>query len=200
MCTDSFAVFPDTMSWNEERVREVLGVPVFRGSISRSPLIGILMAGNSSASICSDIFEFTTRDGGPTPTVKHITGKHTAFGNMVLANDSGALVSPELGDSAVSEIERSLGVRVERSTLGGIKNVGAAGVATARGAIVNPDATEKELKLAEDVLGVEVSVGTACGGVKLIGLCVVANSNGALVGSTTTGPELGRIESALGFV
>ncbi|MEM2874827.1 MAG: translation initiation factor IF-6 [Candidatus Hadarchaeales archaeon] len=200
VCTDSFAVLPDTMSWKRDRVVEALGVPAFRGNLSRSPLVGILTAGNSSSLICSEVFDMAVRGEGSPPEVKYLPGKHTAFGNMVLANDRGALVSPDLPAEVVAEIEKALGVKVERGTLGGLKNVGAAGVATGKGALVSPDATEDEIRRAERVLGVPVDVGTACGGVKLVGLCMVANSNGALVGLSTTGPELGRIESALGFV
>jgi len=200
MCTDSFAIFPDAMSWKEEPISEVLGVPVFRGSLSRSPLLGILLAGNSSSTICSEIFDFEVRGEAPLPPVRYIPGKHTAFGNMVLANERGALVSPDLSQEAIREIEKALGVKAEKGTLGGIKNVGAAGVATGRGALVHPDAAEEEIRHAERVLDVPVDVGTACGGIKMIGLCIVANSNGAAVGLGTTGPELGRIESALGFV
>ena len=199
MCTDAFAVLPDSMSWKEGPVSEALGVPVLRGSLSRSPLLGILLSGNSSGVVCSEIFDLAVRGGG-LPRVGYIPGRHTAFGNMVLANDNGALVNPDLPDEVVSEIGRALGVRAERGTLGGMKNVGAAGVATNRGAIVHPDASEEELRRAERVLGVPVDVGTACGGIKMVGLCMIANSNGAIVGLGTTGPELGRIESALGFV
>jgi translation initiation factor 6 len=122
------------------------------------------------------------------------------MGNMVLANDKGALASPNLSADAIETISKTLGVPTEQGTIAGINNVGAAGVATNKGALLHPDATAEEAEAAEEILGVPVDVGTGCGGVKYVGVCMIANSYGAIVGETTTGPELGRIESALGFI
>jgi translation initiation factor 6 len=202
ICTDKVAIFPSQLHFREQIVRETLNIPVIRGSLSKSPLIGILMAGNSSGFVCSDLFDIEgegdlRRLGAG---IRQVPGKFTAFGNLVLANDHGAIVNPDLPEEVLELIGESLGVPVERGTIAGIKNVGAAGVATNRGALLHPDVSEDELRTVEKVLRVPVDIGTACGGVKFVGLCMVANSNGAVVGMTTTGPELGRIDSALGFV
>jgi translation initiation factor 6 len=195
-CTDNVAVFPRMFHF-KETIAGVLGVPLLRLNVSGSPLVGILVAGNSNRLICSDIFEVDKSDG---LQVDYTPGNFTAFGNMVLANDRGAVVSPELSGTVVEAISEGMGVPVEKGTIAGFKTVGAVGVATNRGALIHPDVTEVEIKQVERVLDVPVDVGTACGGVKFVGLCVVANSKGALAGTTTTGPELGRIESSLGFV
>ncbi|MEW6593198.1 MAG: translation initiation factor IF-6, partial [Candidatus Hadarchaeota archaeon] len=158
-------------------------------------------AGNSNGVVCSDIFELSDGElAGAGAKVEYVKSNYTAFGNLVLANDLGALVNPDLPEDVLKSIEKALGVEARRGTLAGIKNVGAVGIATNKGAMVHPDATEEELKAVEGALHVPASVGTACAGLKYVGLCVVANSNGALAGSTTTGPELGRIESSLGFI
>ncbi len=202
MCTDKVALFPSQLNFREQEVQNTLGVPVIRGGMSNSPIIGILAAGNSRGLICSDLFEV----GGEKQLAKigvgveQVKSKFTAFGNLILANDRGAMVNPDLPDDVVQILGKKLDVNVERGTVAGIKNVGAAGVATNRGALLHPEVSEGEAKMVEKVLGVPVDVGTACGGIKFVGLCMVANSNGAVVGMTTTGPELGRIESALGFI
>jgi translation initiation factor 6 len=160
------------------------------------------MAGNSHGFICSDLFSMENEKELATlgASIKQVPGKFTAFGNLILANDRGAIVNPDLPDEILEMIRESLAVPVERGTIAGIKNVGAAGVATNRGALLHPDVSEDELRVVERMLRVPADVGTACGGVKFVGLCMVANSNGAVVGMTTTGPELGRIDSALGFL
>jgi len=202
MCTDRVAVFPSQFHFRDQEAREVLNVPLIKSIVGKSPLIGILMTGNSSGLILSDLFDVENEEKfeGLGVDVQQVSGKFTAFGNLVLANDHGALVNPDLPDEVVEDIAKRLEVRVERGTIAGIKNVGAAGVATNRGALLHPDVSENELKLVEKILEVPADVGTACGGVEFVGLCIVANSNGAIAGMTTTGPELGRIESALGFV
>ncbi|MEW6221886.1 MAG: translation initiation factor IF-6 [Candidatus Hadarchaeota archaeon] len=201
LCTEKFAFFPSGIPFKKEEAEKALGVHVVKGSISQSPILGLLAAGNSNGVVCSDIFEVS--DGelvGAGAKVEYLRGNYTAFGNLVLANDFGALVNPDLPEDVMNSIERALGVEVRRGTLARIKNVGAVGVATNKGVMVHPDATEEELKDVEGALHVPASVGTACAGLKFVGLCVVANSKGALAGSTTTGPELGRIESSLGFI
>jgi translation initiation factor 6 len=129
-----------------------------------------------------------------------VPGKFTAFGNLILANDYGAVVNPDLPDETIKIVREQLDVPVHRGKIAGLKNVGAVAVATNRGILVHPDASSDEVKFLEDKLGVPAEVGTACGGVKFVGLCIIANSKGAIVGTTTTGPEMGRAESSLGFL
>lgn len=203
LATDRVAILPaGIQKVNEARVSEVLGVEVARTNIGRSPLVGALAAGNSNGLVATGMLETheeeSLRQIGL--MVERLPGKRTAVGNMVLANDKGALVNQDLPEDSLELIREVLGVPVERGTVAGLKNVGAAAVATNRGVLTHPDISKEELELVERVLGVPVEVGTACGGVKYVGICVIANSSGALAGEMTTGPELGRIESALGFI
>jgi translation initiation factor 6 len=196
LSTNQVALFPRGFHLREE-VASVLGVPIIRADISHSPLIGVLVAGNSNGLICSDLFELSADEE---VGVCYLSGKFTAFGNLILANDYGALVSPDLPDAMIKSIGKRLRVPVKRGTIAGFKNVGAVGVATNRGVLLHPNVTAEELQLVQEVLRVPAEVGTACGGMKFLGLCIIANSNAALTGTSTTGPELGRIESSLGFV
>jgi len=202
LTTDKVALLPERFHVREQLVLDALGVPVLRTSFDGSPLLGVLAAGNSRALMCSDLLELRGEKGLVEPGVKvvRVPGRFTAFGNLVLANDKGALANPDLPDELLEPIGKGLGVPVERGTIAGIKNVGAAGVATNKGALVHPDVSSEELEHLSSVLQVPAEVGTACGGVEYVGLCVVANSNGAITGEVTTGPELGRVESALGFI
>ena len=202
LTTDKIALLPQRFSAREKMVFDALKVRAVRASIDKSPLIGVLAAGNSNGLVASNLLEageerFLNELG---IKVARVPGKYTAMGNMVLANDKGALVSPYLSAEALALIGETLSVPTERGTIAGIKNVGAAGVATNKGVLVHPDASAEELEAVESVLGAPVDIGTACGGVRYTGVCMIANSNGAVVGETTTGPELGRIESSLDFI
>jgi translation initiation factor 6 len=201
ICTDKVALFPAGLHFNEAEVKKALEVPVVRADLSTSFIVGVLAAGNSNGIVCSELFDVEGKGLADLDVrVGHVPGKFTAFGNLVLANDYGALVHPDMPEDAVKVIEDKLGVKAQRGTIAGLKNVGAVGMATNKGMLLHPEVTEKELKVAENALQVPADVGTACGGVKFVGICAVANSNGAVTGMTTTGPELGRMESSLGFL
>ncbi|MEM3402611.1 MAG: translation initiation factor IF-6 [Candidatus Hadarchaeales archaeon] len=197
LSTDKFAIFPKGLPFKKD-VASSLGVSIIKASVSKSPLVGVLMAGNSNAVLCSETFDVEF-EGGEL-NVYYLPGKHTALGNMILANDYGALISPEFPDSIARIVEQALGVRVRKGTIAGFRNVGAVGVATNKGAILHPNVSKEEMDAASEILGVPADIGTACSGTKFVGLCVIANSRCAIAGITTTGPELGRIESALNLV
>jgi translation initiation factor 6 len=201
LCTEKFVLIPDNVYLRPDNTH-VLRVPVIRANVSRSPLLGVLLAGNSRCILCSELFEVTTpasfRDFGM--RVEYLPSRLTALGNLILSNDHGAVVSPDLPASLVERIGAELEVPVERGTIAGYTTVGAVGVATNRGVILHPGVSKEEAELVEQILKVPVDIGTACGGVGFLGLCVIANSKGALAGSATTGPELGRLESSLGLL
>ncbi|KXB02970.1 hypothetical protein AKJ48_04370, partial [candidate division MSBL1 archaeon SCGC-AAA261O19] len=185
--------------------KQILGtmdVKIVPSEISQSPLIGILSAGNKSGLVVPDLIESGEKELEEKLSIRvaRVPGKYTALGNQVLANDNGAIVSPNLPDKAVKIVEKTLNVQAERGTIAGLKSVGSAGVATNKGVLLHPDASKEELGKVEEALGVQGDIGTALGGVKYVGACMVANSLGVLTGESTTGPELGRIESSLGFV
>jgi len=201
LCTEKVALFPAVLHFNEAEAEKALGVPVVRADVSMSFIIGVLAVGNSKGIVCSELFDVEGKGlANLGIEVGHVPGKFTALGNLILVNDHGALVHPDMPEDAVKVIENKLGVEVQKGTIAGIKNVGAVGVATNKGMLLHPDVTETELKVAEKALQVPAEVGTACSGVKYVGICAVANSNGAVTGMSTTGPELGRIESSLGFM
>lgn len=200
-CNEKVALFPKNVHFHPDE-SDVLGVPIVHTLISKSPLLGILLAGNSSAIVCSELFELEEEEKIRAEGVEvlYIPGRLTSFGNLILANDYGAIVSPEFPDRTLKLLEKALKVEVVKCTIAGRPYVGSLGVATNKGALLHPEARAEEIETVEKVLQVPVDIGTACGGVSFLGICVIANSKGAITGSTTTGPELGRIESSLGFI
>jgi translation initiation factor 6 len=129
-----------------------------------------------------------------------LPGKMNAAGNVILANDTAALVHPGLSSRACETVARTLEVDVRRGTIGGLKTVGMAAAATNRGLLVHPRASPEEIAALEDLFSLPVDVGTVNFGSPLVGSGLLANSKGYMAGEETTGPELGRIEEALGFL
>jgi len=65
--------------------------------------------------------------------VARLPSKINAAGNVILTNDHAALVHPGLSARACETVAKTLGVKVVRGTIGGLKTVGMAGVATNKG-------------------------------------------------------------------
>ena len=201
--TDKIAVVPSNLSEAlEYLIADTLEVSVIKTPICGSNLAGALAVGNSNGFLVSPyaldseinaIKEFDVE-------VERISDRFTAVGNIILANDFGAVVNPMLSDESLEIISDVLDVEVERGNIANFKITGFVAVATNKGILTHPNATEEELAFVEGVLKVPADIGTVNKGIKLVGACTVANSNGVIVGLDTTGPELARIEEALGFL
>ena len=202
--TDAYAlVRPDLGSEVVSALEDELEVPVVEATVGGSATVGALATGNSSGLLVSGRATETERETLTEATgvpVTPLPGRINAAGNVVLANDRGAYVHPDLPERAVTTVEEGLDVDVEPGEIAGIRTVGTAGVATGRGVLCHPKATDAELDALEAALGVRADIGTINYGGPLVGSGLVANGHGYVVGEETTGPELGRIEEALGFI
>jgi len=180
---------------------DVTPVPLLVGS---STVVGSLVAGNSNGFVVSnnalrhEMAQLKASCGGL--TVRKLPGRINAAGNVILANDTAALIHPNLIARADRVISEALGVDVRRGTVAGLKTVGMAACATNKGVLSHPKATEGELSKLDDTFGVPVNIGTVNYGSPLVGSSLLANTKGYVVGLETTGIELGRIEESLGFL
>ncbi len=200
-CTEDVALVP-TRTKPEvcAIIEDSLDVRVIEALVNGSVVVGALSRGNSNGFLFShgtDAREMQELTGVP---VEILPDKINAVGNIVLANDSAAIVHPELSDRAIETISRALKVEVYRGTIAGIKNVGMAGVVTNKGLLVHPKVTSSEREMLENIFELPVNIGTTNFGTQMLGSGLLANSKNYLAGSDTTGPELGRIEEALGFI
>ncbi len=199
-CTEDVVLMPlGTPERTREKVAQLLQANVVEALINGSTIVGSLCRGNSNALLVPMDASVRGQENIDVP-VYGVPGRLNAVGNVVMANDSAALVHPELSDRSVEKIEKALKVEVMKGTIGGIKTVGMAGVATNKGLLVNPRATASELTMLEDLFGLPVDIGTTNYGTQMVGSGMIANSKGYVAGSKTTGHELGRIEDALGFI
>jgi translation initiation factor 6 len=199
-CTEDFALVPcGIKASSKDFIADHLHVQVLDVIMSQSSVIGSMIRGNSNGFL---IPRGSSIEGleGIDLHVSSLPDKLNAVGNIVLANDSVALVHPELSDHSVDIIAQTLKVEVHRGTIAGLKTVGMAGAVTNKGLLVNPKATAQELAFLEKIFDLPVDVGTTNFGTPMVGSGLLANSKGYVAGSKTTGYELGRIESALGFI
>jgi len=167
--------------------------------IAGTRLVGLFTAGNSNCLLLPDSVKDREKKkleeaGIP---VQVIENNENALGNLILANDKGAIISEKLEDQK-DVIEEALDVPVETGGIAGITNPGSCGIANKNGVLIHRDASEEEAEHFRDALKVEkVDIGTVNMGSPYIGSGIVSNDEHFLVGEDTTGPEIGRIDMIL---
>src|SRR5688500_634799 len=87
--------------------------------------------------------------------VERLKSKFTAIGNLISANDKGAIVSNLFSEEVDQDIKDTLGVPIQRMSIGGFVQVGSMVVATNAGAIVHPNANDAEVSRISETLQIE---------------------------------------------
>ena len=198
---DIAIVPPESPIEFRDAVQQALDVEIIPTLIQGSAIIGSLVCGNSQGIIVSglatddEIARFSEYR-----EVMRLSETMNAAGNVIMVNDTFAAVHPDMPVDIAAEIGEFLKVEIIHLTLGGIKTVGMAGVATNKGVIVHPRATAHEIARLEEVAKVPVGTGTINMGSGLIGTGLLVNERGYIAGSATSGFELGRIEDVFGFL
>jgi len=192
---------PESPDDYKQALVQALSVELVETTIQGSAIIGSLMAGNSRGIVMSGL----ATDDEIAILQKHrkvmlLKESMNAAGNVILANDTFAAVHEDMPSELVHEIGDFLGVEVIQLTLGGIKTVGMAGVATNKGIIVHPRATAHQIARLKEVAKIPVGTGTINMGSGLVGTGLLVNETGYIAGSATSGFELGRIEDIFGFL
>jgi translation initiation factor 6 len=201
-CTEKVLLVPHEVGPEDlETLLKGLQVEAVRLLAGGSAVLGSLICANSNGYVVTyhagdEEMKILQEHG----KASRLPAKINAAGNVILVNDSAALVHPGLSSRACETVAETLGVDVRKGTIGGLKTVGMAGVATNKGLLVHPRVSEAEISLLEDLFELPVDVGTVNLGSPLVGSGVLANSHGYFAGRDTTGPELGRIEDALGYL
>jgi translation initiation factor 6 len=180
-----------------------LKVPLIYTSVSGSVLIGALAVANSNGMLLPNSIRQEELERIKAVFKGNITvmeTKKTAYGNLVLANDKGAVVDPRFKPNEVKKISETLGVEAVPTEIASLPYVGSLAVATNKGVLAHPLLKDEEKKTLETVFKVPVDVGTINCGVPYVGTGLIGNSHAAVAGSMTTGPEMFIIGNALDVV
>ena len=122
--------------------------------------------------------------------------KHNALGNIICANDKGAIVSPALSNENCKTISDIMGVEVLQKKIAGSHLSGVTLRANNTGAAIHPEAEEKDITEIADVLGVNVEKCSINGGIPYVSSGILANDHCVVVGSLTNGPEIMNLTKA----
>ncbi|MCK9630098.1 MAG: translation initiation factor IF-6 [Methanoregula sp.] len=192
---------PESTEEFKAAVKAALQVELVETTIQGSAIIGSLVAGNSRGIVVSGL----ATEEEVSKLEKHrevllLNESMNAAGNVIMVNDTFAAVHPDMPVDMMHAIGEFLGVEVITLVLGGVKTVGMAGVATNKGVIVHPRATDQQIARIEAVAKVPVGTGSINMGTGLVGTGLLVNENGYIAGNATSGFELGRIEDVFGFL
>ena len=204
LATDKMVIIPKLVPLKKaERLSEWLKAKLIHTSIGGSVLVGALACANTNGILLPHFIRDEEIDAIKSSfdgNIMVMEKKKTAYGNIVLANDYGAIVGPRLRESEIREISETLGVEAASGEIAGLPYVGSLAVATNKGALAHPLLKDSERKLLEDMLKVPVDVTTVNCGIPYVGTGLIGNRHAAIVGSLTTGPEIFIIGNALDVV
>ncbi len=176
-----------------KKLSSYLDVDTVFTSMANTRLIGAMMVINNQGVLLPnnvsqheyDHIKKTTR-----LNVDVLDSKHNALGNLICANDKGAVVSPMIPKEKMKKIEDVLGVEVIQKKVAGYHQVGVVVVATMKGGVIHPETDEDDINTISNVLGVSIEPATINGGIPYVHSGILANNHNMVVGNRTTGPEI----------
>lgn len=192
---DSMVLVPMGFAQSKaEKLAKYLDVDYYYTSVANTRLIGALSVMNNKGILLpktayQDEYDFLKKETDLEVGV--LDSRFTALGNVICANDKGAVVSPWLSDTDCQTIRDVLGVKeIVQKKIAGFNQVGSVMVANNSGAAIHPEANEEDMKQFANVLGVKIEQSSINNGIPYVSSGILANNNTLVVGSLTTGPEI----------
>lgn len=197
---DHFVFVPNGFAKSKAiNLEKFLDVKYLLCSIADTRLLGTMMVVNNNGILVprnAQDHEIKFLKKNTNLNVEILDTKHTALGNLISANDKGAIVSPLIEKSLIRKIEDSLGVEVIQKRIAGYIQTGAMIVSNNTGGVVHPETDEEDIKMFANVLGVRLETATINGGIPYLASGILANNHGVVVGSLTNGPEIMMLSRA----
>jgi len=191
---DDFLLLPMGFAQTKaEKLGDYLKAEIIYSSVANTRLLGALMVMNNNGILLpktayTDEYEFLKKE--TKMEIGVLDSKYSALGNVICANDKGAIVSPWLSKEDCKTIEQVLGVEVLQKRIAGFNQTGAVMVANNSGAAIHPEADEEDMKTFANVMGVKIEQTTINNGIPYVTSGIVVNNHAVVVGSMTSGPEI----------
>ncbi|MFX0001922.1 MAG: translation initiation factor IF-6 [Candidatus Hodarchaeota archaeon] len=202
---NSYLLYPPTLI--KPLIKKFITIfeePFYPLTINNSNLLGVYLASNKYGIIVPHIIredelnklKSYMNDSYNIGVLKSIDN---AFGNLILCNDKGAIISSLL-ENYKAEIEDILNVETVVYEFADYYLPGSISLANNYGCLIHPLSTDEEIKYISSVLKVnEVDVSTVNRGVPFLSSGAIVNDKSGIFGNDCTGPEMMRITSVLGL-
>lgn len=177
-------------------IEDTLGVKVVKTNIYDSSLLAVFGKMNNKKIFLPSFVSSREIETIEKEIKVEILNTEHALGNLIEINDTHAILSKTLSPKEISVFEKE-NLKIIQTNIAKTDAVGSAIVITNKGFVINPNATEEEVKNIQGLLNIKGGASTANTGDKLIRNSIIANSKGAIVGELTTGHEMNRIDEAL---
>ena len=203
-----FGLYPPTLlnsTLNE--FKKVFTEPLFPLTINNSPLIGVYITSNKNGIIVPHILRDDELENlksyikkvDESINIGVLDSIDNAYGNLILCNDNGAIISSFLKDYR-KRIEDILNVETVVYDFADLNLPGSISLANNKGCVVHPLSTDDDVEFIRSILKVnEIDVSTVNRGIPYISSGVVANDTSGIFGFACTGPEMMRLTEVLGL-
>ncbi len=188
-----------------KKFRNIFQVPFYPITIHNSYLLGAYTASNKFGIIVPHIIkddeldqlrEFLKEEKNPSQ-IGVLKSIDNAYGNLILCNDKGAIISSLLKDYR-KEIEDTLCVETVVYEFANSYLPGSISLVNNNGCLVHPLSTDDEIEYISSILKVnETDVSTVNRGIPYLSSGAIVNDRSGIFGANCTGPEMMRITSVL---
>jgi translation initiation factor 6 len=176
-----------------DKLAEYLKIEILHTAVANTRLIGALSVMNNKGILLPNTAyqdEFDYLKEVTDLEVGVLDTKFNALGNVICANDKGAVVSPWISKEDCRVISDVLDVEVIQKKISGYNQSGVVLVANNSGAAIHPEADEEDMKTIANVLGVKIEQSSINNGIPYVSSGILVNNHCMVVGSLTTGPEI----------
>ncbi|MFX1488388.1 MAG: translation initiation factor IF-6 [Promethearchaeota archaeon] len=203
---NSYILYPPTLLKPLlKKFKNVFSEPFHPLTINSSNLIGVYTASNKYGIIVPYIIkeeelqklEKFLSEGQNSSQIGVLRSIDNAFGNLILCNDKGAIVSSLLKDYKKT-IEDILNVETVVYDFANNYLPGSISLTNNKGCLVHPLSTDDEIDYISSILKVEeIDVSTVNRGVPYLSSGAIVNDNSGIFGIECTGPEMMRLTNIL---
>ncbi|MFX1420070.1 MAG: translation initiation factor IF-6 [Promethearchaeota archaeon] len=200
---NSYILYPTSLLKSSlKKFKTVFEEPFYPLTINNSNLLGVYTASNKYGIIMPHIIREDELDKlksyiNDSSQIGVLKSVDNAFGNLILCNDKGAIISSFL-EQYKNEIEDILNVETVIYEFANYYLPGSISLANNYGCLIHPLSTDQEVEFISSILKVdEVDVSTVNRGVPYLSSGAIVNDKSGIFGIDCTGPEMMRITSVL---
>ena len=176
-----------------DKLAEYLDIQIYHTAVANTRLIGALSVMNNKGILLPTTAfenEYEYLKAETDLEVGVLDSKFNALGNVICANDKGAVVSPWLSKQDCQTVSDVLGVEVIQKKISGFNQTGVVLVANNSGAAIHPEADEEDIKVISNILDTKVEQSSINNGIPYVSSGILVNDHCVVVGSLTSGPEI----------